>query len=59
MMEGKALLVTAEKRFVWPFPSVNGVQTEASKALQDAPVPPKQSLYEAVMSDPDTEEALL
>lgn len=58
-MEGKALLVTAEKGFLWPFPSVNGVQTEASKALQDAPVPPKQSLYEAVMSDPDTEEALL
>ena len=59
MMAGKALLVTTENGFVWPFPSVNGVQTEASKALQDAPVPPKQSLYETVMSDPETEESLL
>ena len=29
----KALLVTAEKSFVWPFPSVNGQQTDQSKAL--------------------------
>ena len=59
MMSGKVLLVTTEKWFIWPFPSINGVQTEASKALQDAPVPPKQSLYETVMSDPETEESLL
>lgn len=59
MRAGKALLVTTEKRFIWPFPSVNGVQTDASKALQDAPAPPKQSLYESVMSDPETEESLL
>ena len=56
-MSGKVLLVTTEKWFIWPFPSINGVQTEASKALQDAPVPPKKSLYESVMSDPETEES--
>ncbi len=27
------LLLTAEGRVVWPFPSFNGQQTEASKAL--------------------------
>ena len=43
----------------WPFPSVNGTQTEASKALQSAPPPPKQSLYESVMSDPTIEESPL
>lgn len=44
---------------LWPFPSVNGEQTLESKALQALPPEPKQSLYNQVMSDPDTEEALL
>jgi len=43
----------------WPFPIVNGEQTPESKALQDLPPEPKQSLYNQVMSDPETEEALL
>ena len=43
----------------WPFPSVNGEQTPESKALQALPPEPKQSLYNQVMSDPETEEALL
>lgn len=44
---------------LWPFPSVNGEQTPESKALQALPPEPKQSLYNQVMSDPDTLEALL
>ena len=44
---------------LWPFPSVNGEQTPESKALQALPPEPKQSLYNRVMSDPDTLEALL
>ena len=43
----------------WPFPSVNGQQTEASKALQALPPEPKRSLYEIVSSDPETQEALI
>lgn len=59
MMEGNVLLVTADNRPIWPFPSVNGQQTEASKALQALPPEPKLSLYETVMSDPELEECLL
>ena len=43
----------------WPFKYVNGEQTEASKVLEASPPEPKQSLYNQVMSDPDTEEAML
>lgn len=43
----------------WPFPSVNGEQTPESKALQALPPEPKQSLYNRVMSDPETKEAPL
>lgn len=43
----------------WPFPMVNGEQTQESKALQALPPEPRQSLYEQVMSDPDIEEAPL
>lgn len=47
----------------WPFPSVNGEQTPDSVALQRSVKTAKQSKpltgYAKVMSDPDTEEALL
>lgn len=58
-MEGNVLPVTADNRPIWPFPSVNGQQTEASKALQALPPEPKRSLYEIVSSDPETQDALL
>lgn len=44
---------------LWPFKYINGEQTEASKALQNAPPEPKKSLYEAAVSDPTVEECLL
>jgi hypothetical protein len=44
---------------MWPFKYINGVQTPESVALEATPISPKQSLYEAVMSDPETQEALL
>lgn len=52
-------LTSEEGRIVWPFPSVNGQQTEASRALQSLPPEPKRSLYEIVSSDPETQEALI
>ena len=58
MVEGNVLLVTADGRPIWPFPSINGQQTEASKALQSTPEP-KRSLYEIVSSDTETKEALI
>lgn len=44
---------------MWPFKYVNGEQTPESKALEASPPEPKQSLYDQVMSDPETEESLL
>lgn len=43
----------------WPFPSVNGEQTEASKALQSMPAPKPLTPYQQAVSDPDIEECLL
>lgn len=43
----------------WPFKYINGEQKEASKALESVSPPPKESLYEFVMSDPETEESPL
>ena len=43
----------------WPFPMVNGERTSESLEAMSAPPEPQQSLYNQVMSDPDTEEALL
>lgn len=43
----------------WPFKYVNGEQTPESKALQALPPEPKQSLYNQVINDPETEEAPL
>jgi hypothetical protein len=34
MTRDKALLVTADNRPVWPFPFVNGQQTDQSRALE-------------------------
>ncbi len=43
----------------WPFPSVNGEQTPESASLIDSkPIKPT-TLYEQVMSDPETEESPL
>lgn len=43
----------------WPFPSVNGEQTPDSVALVTAKQPKPLTQYETVMSDPETEDALL
>lgn len=42
-----------------PFKYINGEQTPESKALEAMPTEPKQSLYNKVMSDPETEESPL
>ncbi len=55
----KALLVTAEGRVIWPFPSVNGERTPESVALVTAKQPAPLTQYEVVMSDPETEDAPL
>lgn len=52
-------LTSEEGRIVWPFPSVNGVQTGASKALMAMPAPKKLSPYQQAINDPDIEECLL
>ncbi len=50
---------------MWPFPIVNDERTPESVALVTAPVPKpltqykRETLYEQVMSDPETEECLL
>lgn len=44
---------------MWPFKYVNGEQTPESKALEALPQPKPLTPYEAVISDPDTEDALL
>jgi hypothetical protein len=44
---------------MWPFKYINGLQTPESVALEAMPEPPKQSLYEIVINDPETQEALL
>lgn len=43
----------------WPFPSINGQQTEASKALQSMPAPKPLTPYQQAVSDPDIEESPL
>ena len=49
----------------WPFKYVNGEQTPESVALETAKQPApltqykRETLYEQVMSDPETEECLL
>lgn len=43
----------------WPFPSVNGQQTEASKALQSMPAPKPLTPYQQAVSDLDIEESPL
>lgn len=40
----------------WPFPVVNGELTTQAQSLIDAPKEPTKSLYNVVMSDPETEE---
>lgn len=42
-------LTSEEGRIVWPFPSVNGQQTEASKALQA-----NKAAHSAPKFDPST-----
>lgn len=58
-VEGNVLLVTADNRSIWPFPIVNGEQTEASKALAAMPVPKPLTPYQQAVADPDIEECLL
>ena len=49
----------------WPFPSVNGERTPESVALETSKVEKqltqykRETLYEQVMSDPETEDAPL
>lgn len=43
----------------WPFPSVNGERTIESVTLETAKQPKPLTQYEQVMSDLDTEDALL
>jgi hypothetical protein len=55
MQENNILLVTADGRPVWPFPSVNGQQTSQSKALQADKSQHKPTPYDLS----NVEEALL
>ena len=43
----------------WPFPSVNGEQTQDSVALVTSKPDKPLTQYEIVMSDPETEESPL
>ena len=43
----------------WPFRTVNGEQTPESVALETLPQPKPLTGYAKVMSDPDTQEAML
>jgi len=55
MPENNILLVTADGRIPWPFPTVNGTQTDASKALQDDKQAHKPKTYDLTQC----EDALL
>ena len=46
-------------RAIWPFPSINGIRTQESENLIALPPEPKKSLYDKVMTDPETQEALI
>ncbi len=59
---GKTLqeaLLCADALSQWPFRTVNGEQTPDSVALETLPQPRPLTGYAKVMSDPDTQEALL
>lgn len=44
---------------MWPFRTVNGVQTHESVTLETMKHPKPLTQYERVMSDPETEDAPL
>ena len=59
---GKTLqeaLLCADALSGWPFRTVNGEQTPDSVALVIDKQPKPLTQYETVMTDPETEEALL
>lgn len=59
---GKTLqeaLLCADALSQWPFRTVNGEQTPDSVALETLPQPKPLTGYAKVMSDPDTQEAML
>lgn len=59
---GKTLqeaLLCADALSSWPFRTVNGEQTPDSVALETMPQPKPLTQYARVMSDPDTQEAML
>lgn len=52
-------LLCADAMSVWPFRSVNGEQTPESVTLETSKQPKPLTQYARVMSDPDTQEAML